>query len=226
MKHIPNETITHFKRLMNRIYKKEEESLLNKKKKREEIKQKNKTEKNKLNNINNPNQYNFYQNMYMSPMQINNQNPAYYNEYQNYYYLNPSQPYQMNRQMFPPFMPNSFIMPPRNLEESLNMIYSRNIVNHIIGAFYIKECQERQKNSEKRKVPVAKVELNDNNEDINNKETEEKNNSEKKENENDLDKKEINDKEEKKEEEKGENNEDKNEHNNNNDNELKRPSLV
>ena len=48
MKHIPNETITHFKRLMNRIYKKEEESLLNKKKKREEIKQKNKTEKNKL----------------------------------------------------------------------------------------------------------------------------------------------------------------------------------
>ena len=209
MKHIPNETITHFKRLMNRIYKKEEESLLNKKKKRE---------------VNNPNQYNFYQNMYMSPMQINNQNPAYYNEYQNYYYLNPSQPYQMNRQMFPPFMPNSFIMPPRNLEESLNMIYSRNIVNHIIGAFFIKECQERQKNSEKRKVPVAKVELNDNNEDINNKETEEKNNSEKK--ENDLDKKEINDKEEKKEEQKGENNEDKNEHNNNNDNELKRPSLV
>ena len=36
---------------MNRIYKKEEESLLNKKKKREEIKQKNKTEKNRLNSI-------------------------------------------------------------------------------------------------------------------------------------------------------------------------------
>ena len=143
-------------------------------------------EKNKLNNLNNPNQYNFYQNMYMSPMQINNQNPAYYNEYQNYYYLNPSQPYQMNRQMFPAFIPNSFIMPPRNLEESLNMIYSRNIVNHIIGAFFIKECQERQKNSEKRKVPVAKVELNDNNEDNNNKETEEKNNSEKKENDLDI----------------------------------------
>ena len=44
---------------MSKLYKKEEESLLNKKKKREEIKQKNKLEKSKVNkNYNGINQYN------------------------------------------------------------------------------------------------------------------------------------------------------------------------
>ena len=134
--------------------------MTNKKKKREEIKQKNKTEKNKINNMSNQNQYNFYPGMYMPQipqMQINNQNPAYFNEYQNFYYLNPSQAYQINPQMFPPFMQQTLMIQPKNLEESLNMIYSRGIVNHLIGAFFIKECQERQK----RKVPISTVDLND-----------------------------------------------------------------
>ena len=133
---------------------------MNKKKKREEVKQKNKYEKNKINNLNNPNPYNYYPGMYMPPMQINNQNPAYYNEYQNYYYLNPPS-YQMGQQMIgPPYYP-PFMMPQNTLEDSLNMIYNRGIVNNIIGAFFIKECQDRQRQrqTEKRTVPISTVEL-------------------------------------------------------------------
>ena len=133
---------------------------MNKKKKREEVKQKNKYEKNKMNNLNNPNPYNYYPGMYMPPMQINNQNPAYYNEYQNYYYLNPPS-YQMGQQMIgPPYYP-PFMMPQNTLEDSLNMIYNRGIVNNIIGAFFIKECQDRQRQrqTEKRTVPISTVEL-------------------------------------------------------------------
>ena len=191
--------------------------MLNKKKKREEIKQKNRIEKTKMNNINNinpPNQYNIYPNMYMPPMQINNQNPAYFNEYQNIYYLNPAQPYQINPQMMPTFMPNSYLITPKTLEESVNIIYSRGMVNNIIGAFFIKECQDKQVNKEKRKVPVAKVELDEHKENGNenyiNKE------EEKKEKENVEEKKE--------EENKDEKDNDKNEQKNGN--ELKMPSMV
>ena len=216
MKYITNETIHKFKKIINHLHKKEEESNLNKKKKREESKQKNKIEKSKLNNINlPPPQYNIYPNMYMPPMQINNQNPAYFNEYQNIYYLNPPQSYQMNPQMISPFIANSYIMPPKTLEESVNIIYKRGIVNNIIGAFFIKECLDKQVNKEKRKVPVAKVELDEGNNDKahgNNINKEEE----------DLEKENV---EEKKEEENNdEKDKDKSEKNGNN--ELKMPSMV
>ena len=147
---------------------------MNKKKKREETKQKNKYEKNKLNNFNNQNHYNYYPGMYMPPMQINNQNPAYYNEYQNYFYLNPAS-YPMGQQiMGTPYYPQ-FLMSQNTLEDTINMIYNRGIVNNIIGAFFIKECQERQKNAEKKRVPISKVELNDEIDNISKKYKEEKN---------------------------------------------------
>ena len=178
--------------------------------------------------MNNPNQYNFYPGMYMPQipqMQINNQNPAYFNEYQNFYYLNPSQAYQINPQMFPPFMQQTLMIQPKNLEESLNMIYSRGIVNHLIGAFFIKECQERQK----RKVPISTVDLNDEQGEKNlNNNNEENNNADNfDKEENDLDKKDKETVEEKKEEEKEKNEELKEEEKKEeNDNELKMPSMV
>ena len=178
--------------------------------------------------MNNPNQYNFYPGMYMPQipqMQINNQNPAYFNEYQNFYYLNPSQAYQINPQMFPPFMQQTLMIQPKNLEESLNMIYSRGIVNHLIGAFFIKECQERQK----RKVPISTVDLNDEQGEKNlNNNNEENNNAENfDKEENDLDKKDKETVEEKKEEEKEKKEELKEgEKKEENDNELKMPSMV
>ena len=178
--------------------------------------------------MSNPNQYNFYPGMYMPQipqMQINNQNPAYFNEYQNFYYLNPSQAYQINPQMFPPFMQQTLMIQPKNLEESLNMIYSRGIVNHLIGAFFIKECQERQK----RKVPISTVDLNDEQGEKNlNNNNEENNNSENfDKEENDLDKKDKETVEEKKEEEKEKKEELKEEEKKEeNDNELKMPSIV
>jgi len=178
LKYIPNETINHFKKFISRLHKKEEEALLNKKKKREEVKQKNKYEKNKMNNLNNPNPYNYYPGMYMPPMQINNQNPAYYNEYQNYYYLNPPS-YQMGQQMIGPPYYSPFIMPQNTLEDSLNMIYNRGIVNNIIGAFFIKEYQDRQRQrqSEKRTVPISTVELYEQGENENNHENNNTNNN-------------------------------------------------
>ena len=178
--------------------------------------------------MNNPNQYNFYPGMYMPQipqMQINNQNPAYFNEYQNFYYLNPSQAYQINPQMFPPFMQQTLMIQPKNLEESLNMIYSRGIVNHLIGAFFIKECQERQK----RKVPISTVDLNDEQGEKNlNNNNEENNNADNfDKEENDLDKKDKETVEEKKEEEKEKKEELKeDEKKEENDNELKMPSMV
>ena len=109
-------------------------------------------------------------------MQINNQNPSYYNEYQNIYYLNPSsQPYQINPQMINPFIPQSFVKQPKTLEENIEMIFNRGILNNIIGAFFIKECQERQKNAEKKRVPISKVELNDEIDNLSKKYKEEKN---------------------------------------------------
>ena len=186
-------------------------------------------------------------------MQINNQNPAYYNEYQNYFYLNPAS-YPMGQQiMGTPYYPQ-FLMSQNTLEDTINMIYNRGIVNNIIGAFFIKECQERQKQrqTEKRTVPISQVELNDEQEEIennngtnnnneigdesNNKlsytvkdfklknENQEDNNNENKEEKN-LDKNEQDEMDEKNEEnEKKE--EENDEHSTHNDNELKKPSLV
>ena len=145
---------------MSKLYKKEEEALLNKKKKREEIKQKNKSEK-RVNNRNGYNQYNnnYYPGLYMPQMQpINNQNPTIMNDYQ-YYYYNTS--YQFPPMYgFPPYFPQYFNTP-KNLQDSLNNIYQRGIVNNIIRGFFIKEHQEKCKNSEKRKVPISMVELGD-----------------------------------------------------------------
>ena len=115
-----------------------------------------------MNNINNPNHFPYYPGMYMPPMQINNQNPAYYNEYQNFYYLNPPT-YPLNQQMMAnPYYPQ-FLMQQNTLEDSLTIMYNRGIVNNIIGAFFIKDCQDRQRQrkSEKRKVPISTVDLND-----------------------------------------------------------------
>ena len=115
-----------------------------------------------MSNLNNQNHFPFYPGMYMPPMQINNQNPAYYNEYQNFYYLNPP-PYPLNQQMMGnPYYPQ-FLMQQNTLEDSLNIMYNRGIVNNIIGAFFIKDCQDRQRQrkSEKRKVPISTVDLND-----------------------------------------------------------------
>jgi hypothetical protein len=162
LKFITGETINHFKKFISKLYKKEEEALLNKKKKREEIKQKNKFEKTRINR-NGSNQYNFYQGVYIPPIQpMNNQNPAYYNDIQNYYYYNTSYQFPPPHMIgIPPYFPQYMIEPPKNLQENLNNIYNRGIVNNIIGAFFIKECQEKMKNNEKRRVPVSRVDLGD-----------------------------------------------------------------
>ena len=183
MKYIKNETINHFKKFINKLYKKEENSLLNKKKKREEIKQKNKAEKAKTNkNSNGMNQYNNYMGLYMSQIQsINNQQQGYYEGYQNIYYYNGiNAPYQYQAQMigYNPYFHQYILDPPKTLEEHAELIYQRGIVNNIIGAFFIKECQEKNKNNEKRKVPVATVNLEEeeqSNNDSNNNNKEEKN---------------------------------------------------
>ena len=168
--------------------------------------------------------------MFMPQMQINNQNPAYYNEYQNFYYLNPPQPYQINQQMVPQYMPQSYMIVPKTLEENLNMIYNRGIVNHLIGAFFIKECQERQNNKETKKIPISTVELKDEqgekNNGTNNKD--DNNNSFFEKGENDFDKNSKEQIEEKKEDDASqkEKKEDEEEKENNNDNELKIPTMV
>ena len=105
----------------------------------------------------------------MPPMPpMNTQNPAIMNEYQNYYYYN----YQFppNMYPFPPYYPQYAIETPKTLQESLNNIYQRGIVNNIIGAFFINECQENIKKNEKRKVPISMVELTEesNNNELNN----------------------------------------------------------
>ena len=45
------------------------------------------------------------------------------------------------------------------LHGSLSNIYQRGIVNNIIGAFFIKELQDKIKNNEKKKVPISTFEL-------------------------------------------------------------------
>ena len=147
---------------MSKLYKKEEESILNKKKKREEVKQKNKTEKAKTkNNANGMNQYNNYMGLYMNQMQpINNQGQGYIDEYKNIYYYPPYQ-YPTSMIGYNPYFQQYIYEESQTLEDNINMIYNRGIVNNIIGAFYIKEHQEKMKNKEKRKVPIEKVELED-----------------------------------------------------------------
>ena len=103
--------------------------------------------------------------------QINNQNPAIINDCSYYYY-------PFNMCFAPPYF-QQYIEPPKNLQESLNIIYQRGIVNNIIGAFFIKEYNEKKKNNEKRKVPISMVQLGDeqdNNNNLNNKDNDDNNN--------------------------------------------------
>ena len=225
---------------MSKLYKKEEDSLLNKKKKREETKQKNKLEKTKPNkNVNNINQYNNYMALYMNQMQpINNQ--AYLEGCPNLYYYNGmNPPYQYPPQMmgYSPIFPSYFVEQPKCLEDCINNIYQRGIVNNIIGAFFIKESQEKQKNREKRKIPIATVELGEpqgdestkNNIDINNMNNNENMDDNMKENE--IKKNENNELEEKGRKLENEKNEEENEANEQGKsstvkNELIRPNIV
>ena len=102
---------------MAKLYKKDEETCLNKKKKREEVKQKNKNEKTRVNNRNgNQNGYNQYTNFYQGfylppPMQpMNNQNTPM--DYQYYYFNNP---YQLPPHLyaFPQYMQGTSHSPSR-----------------------------------------------------------------------------------------------------------------
>ena len=169
---------------MSKLYKKEEEALLNKKKKREEIKQKTKTEKTRISRSVN-NQYNVnnnnYSNTYLPHLQqMNYLNMGFFENYPNAYYYPPnayqfSHPGMINYNAIPYFQ-QQFIPQeqPKDLQSNLNNIYQRGIVNNIIGAFYLKECQENEKTKiiEKKKAPVAMVNLNNNNDDENNKNSE------------------------------------------------------
>ena len=256
LKYINHETIIHFKKFMAKLYKKDEETCLNKKKKREEVKQKNKNEKTRVNNRNgNQNGYNQYTNFYQGfylppPMQpMNNQNTPM--DYQYYYFNNP---YQLPPHLyaFPQYMQQYIMGPPKTLQENLNSIYERGIVNNIIGAFFIKEQQEKMKNNEKRQVPISTVEIadeqanNSNSNNANENTINNKNENEKSTHSNDNNKKKNN--EEKNGEEKNENNDEENENeekksieedkeekkdngiyeqnNINNINELKKPDII
>ena len=199
---------------MGKLYKKEEESLLNKKKKREEVKQKNKLEKSKGNkNYNGINQYNNYMGLYVNQIQSNINHPQ---GYIDGYYLGMNQPYQFPIQMmrYNSYFPQYQLEQPKTLEENINMIYQRGIVNNIIGAFYIKECLDKLKNNEKRKVPVSVLE-------------EEKCINKKDNNKKDDNKNEIKDLEKGKNDE-GINTNNKNEQDNSNEqkNELKKPEFL
>ena len=104
--------------------------------------------------------------LYMNQMPpMNNQPQGYLDSYQNiYYYNNINSSYQFPTQMIgynPYFHQYTFMEQPKTLEEHIDIIAQRGIVNNIIGAFFIKEHQEKEKNNEKRKVPVAMVEFDD-----------------------------------------------------------------
>ena len=110
-------------------------------------------------------QFNNYPNIYFPQMQLNYQQIGFIdgNCPNGYYY--PPPPYQIPPGMmgvgpmtyYPPYV----IDQPKNLKSYLDNICNRGVVNNIIGAFYIKECQEKQKILEQKKVPISMVELND-----------------------------------------------------------------
>lgn len=115
-----------------------------------------------------PQQFPNYPNIYFPQMQMNGcQQIGFIDQYQNGYYY----PFQI-----PPGMtgmtgmmgvnpmayyPQYIMEQQKDLKTYLDNIYERGVVNNIIGAFYIKECQERQKNIEQKTVPVSMVELNE-----------------------------------------------------------------
>ena len=114
--------------------KKEENSLINKKKKREEEK-----------NINNKNKNEINPNIYNQGIQIENQMNQM--SIQNMYYQ-----YYQNQMEFNQFLPQKEYN--YDIKEIADKIYSRGIVNNIIGAFFIDKCieEEKQKNKEENNL--------------------------------------------------------------------------
>ena len=109
-------------------------------------------------------QYNNYPNIYFPQMQLNYQQIGFLdNSCPNGYYYPP--PYQIPPGMMGvgpmTYYPSYLIDQPKNLKTYLENICNRGIVNNIIGAYYIKECQEKQKVLEQKTVPISMVELND-----------------------------------------------------------------
>ena len=100
------------------------------------------------------NQYNYYPGYIPQMQQINNQNQNIINDY-------PYISYQFPLYGFQQFVTPYYMEVPKSLEENLQDIYQRGIVNNIIGAFFIKEHQEKMKNNKKTKVPISLVELTD-----------------------------------------------------------------
>jgi hypothetical protein len=113
--------------------KKEENSLINRKIKREEEK------------VNNKNKNEINQNIYNQSIPIENQMNQI--NIQNMFYQ-----YYQNQKEFIQFFPQKQNY--YDLKEISNKIYSRGIVNNIIGAFFIEKCieDEKQKNKEENKL--------------------------------------------------------------------------
>lgn len=135
-----------------------ENNILNKKKKREE------NEQDKIEiNQNMYNQYNIYQRLYVSPIemqiqQINNQNTNYPELYQNIYYIN--NPYEFfNNQREMETYPNEEEKI-KDIKEIINNMFKRGITNNIIGAFFIEECKNYAKSIEQNEKSVNNIDNN------------------------------------------------------------------
>ena len=107
---------------------------------------------------------------------MNYLNMGFFDNYQNTYYYPPNtyqfqHPGMINYNTIPYFQQQFFSQEqPKDLQSNLNNMYQRGVVNNIIAAFYIKECQENEKTKiiEKKKAPVAMVDLNNNDDENNN----------------------------------------------------------
>ena len=148
---------------------KEDFNLLNRKKKREENESNIKNDKIEINQ-NMFNQYNIYQGLIIPqigmPMeQINNKDKNFPEVYHKIYYIN-------NPYGYLPTFPNELEIKScfqetkienntennTNLQDTINNIFKRGIVNHIIGAYFIEEFKDEKKDDE---------EINNNNNKIN-----------------------------------------------------------
>ena len=104
---------------------------------------------------------------------MNYLNMGFFDNYQNTYYYPPNtyqfqHPGMINYNTIPYFQQQFFSQEqPKDLQSNLKNMYQRGVVNNIIAAFYIKECQENEKSKiiEKKKSMVAMINLNNNIED-------------------------------------------------------------
>ena len=174
-KNYPNKktkTKKHHSKLSNtnlnsqNIDKQEEYNLLNKKKKREEESNK-KSDKIEINQ-NMFNQYNIYQGLFIPPIgvpmqQINNKDQNYPEIYQKIYYINNSYEFLPNFQdglENKPCYQESKIENTSNLQDTINNIFKRGIVNHIIGAYFIEEINGQKKDDEEININNNKINKN------------------------------------------------------------------